>query len=184
MLPARYYVEGIRREIEDSRGGRLWIDAVNMLSTVSESIFSRSAHFILELLQNAEDAGRTGVEPTGEIEFAISRDRIRVAHNGDPFTEDNVDALCGVRSTKKPELGTLGFLGIGFKSVFKITDCPQIHSGEFHFKFDKSADAEPAQMPWQIMPLWCDVPSEPSLSPNATTFLLPFPSGYLFQQTF
>jgi hypothetical protein len=32
---------------------------------------------------------------------------------------------------KRPELGTIGYLGIGFKSVFKITDSPHIFSGRF-----------------------------------------------------
>src|SRR2546421_6956492 len=106
------YIDEIRRDIEESSRTRLGKDSVNMLNTVSESIFSRSAHFILELLQNAEDAGPKNVPPSGEIEFAISKTRIRITHNGMPFTTANVDAICGVRSTKKPEQGTLGFLGI------------------------------------------------------------------------
>jgi hypothetical protein len=120
MSTAKEYIQRVRSEILDSRNSRLWKDSVNLLNTVAESVFSRSAHFILELLQNAEDAGRN-CPATGEIEFAISENRIRVTHNGMPFSEENVDAICGVRSTKKPEEGTLGFLGIGFKSVFKIT---------------------------------------------------------------
>jgi hypothetical protein len=153
-----------------------------MLNTVSESIFSRSAHFILEVLQNAEDAGPKTGNPDGQIEFSISPTRIKITHNGTPFSERNVDAICGVRSTKKPEEGTLGFLGIGFKSVFKITDCPQIHSGEFHFKFDRSAHSDSGGVPWQIMPLWEENPSE-QVDPNVTTFLLPFKDKLFYEQT-
>jgi hypothetical protein len=131
MSNARAHVDRIRRDIEESRGSRLWSDSINMLNTVSESIFSLSAHFILELLQNAEDAGPKNGRPKGKIEFTISQTRIKITHNGIPFSDKNVDAICGVRSTKHPSEGTLGFLGIGFKSVFKITDCPQIHSGPF-----------------------------------------------------
>ena len=97
----------------------------------NQDIFSRSAHFILELLQNAEDSGVLSGSPDGAIEFRISKERVEVTHNGSSFAETNVDAICGVRSSKKPEQGSLGFLGIGFKSVFRITDAPQIHSGEF-----------------------------------------------------
>jgi hypothetical protein len=153
-----------------------------MLNTVSESIFSRSAHFILEVLQNAEDAGPKTANPDGQIEFSISPTRIKITHNGTPFSERNVDAICGVRSTKKPEEGTLGFLGIGFKSVFKITDCPQVHSGKFHFKFDRTTHGEPAAVPWQIMPLWEEKPSE-QVDPNVTTFLLPFKDQLFYEQT-
>jgi hypothetical protein len=184
MLTARQYVEKVRSEIEAARSSRLWTDSVNMLQTVAESVFSRSAHFILELLQNAEDSGLRNCSSSGggEIEFTISRERIRVSHNGTPFVEDDVDAICGVRSTKKPELGTLGFLGIGFKSVFKVTDCPQVHSGEFHFRFDKTAHTDAANVPWQIMPIWEEVPSEP-IEPDRTTFILPFRSTELYEQT-
>jgi hypothetical protein len=112
----------------------------------------------------------------------IGEIRVKVAHNGVPFEQTNVDAICGVRSTKKPEQGTLGFLGIGFKSVFKITDCPEIHSGKFSFKFDKAAHSDPSSLPWQIMPLWVDEPRE-RIDPELTTFILPFKDPDLYQQT-
>jgi len=153
-----------------------------MLNTVSESVFSRSAHFILELLQNAEDAAPKNQPPAGEIQFTISPNRIAVAHNGAPFTEPNVDAICGVRSTKKPELGTLGFLGIGFKSVFKVTDRPHLYSGPFRFKFDRSAHEDPSAVPWQIMPIWVDDADE-TVNSALTTFVLPFRSEALYSQT-
>jgi len=31
-----------------------------------------------------------------------------------------------------------GQKGIGFKSVFRVTDAPEIHSNSFHIKFDAS----------------------------------------------
>lgn len=162
----------------------MWDDSIRMLSTISESIFSRTAHFILELLQNAEDAGIKSGSRAGEIEFLISRARLKVSHNGAPFTEDDVNAICGVRSKKKPEEGTLGFLGIGFKSVFKVTSCPQVYSGQFRFRFDKghwkTHGAEP--WPWQIAPLWVEQPREP-IDPALTTFILPFLSDEAYQQT-
>src|SRR5262245_61548536 len=100
MATAKEYVDGLRAEIEAARSTRLWRDSINMLTTVSESVFSRSAHFILELLQNAEDAGPKDRPAAGEIEFRVSASRIRVTHNGVPFSESNVDAICGVRSSK------------------------------------------------------------------------------------
>lgn len=183
MPTPRDYVEKVRCEIEASSRSRLGRDSVNMLNTVSESVFSRSAHFILELLQNAEDAGPKTGSAEGEIEFSISPNRIRISHNGIPFTEANVDAISGVRSTKKPQEGTLGFLGIGFKSVFKVTDCPQVHSGDFHFRFDKGAHADAPNAPWQIMPIWQETTPEP-IDASRTTFLLPFRKGVdVYRQT-
>lgn len=181
-MDCKSYVLQISQEIEASRKTRLWQDSIHMLSTVSESIFSRSAHFILELLQNAEDAGAANGSGKGEITFSISPDRIKVTHNGTPFVDTNVNAICGVRSSKKPEEGTLGYLGIGFKSVFKISDCPQVHSGGFHFKFDKGSFPDPLNEPWQITPIWIDEVFEP-LDPTLTTFILPFRNGEAYSQT-
>lgn len=35
-------------------------------------------------------------------------------------------------------LPSTGQKGIGFKSIFKVTDCPEIHSNGFHLRFDKT----------------------------------------------
>jgi hypothetical protein len=174
-------IKRIRQEIEDSRRVRLWQDSINMLDTVSESVFSRSAHFILEILQNAEDAG-SKLPGKGEISFYVSPSRIKVTHNGASFSDVNVDAICGVRSSKKPEEGTLGYLGIGFKSVFKISDCPQVHSGGYHFEFNKNAYADPIKEPWQIIPIWVENTQEP-LDSSITTFLMPFRNIEAYEQT-
>jgi hypothetical protein len=182
MTNPKSYVEMIQQEIDASRSSRLWNDAINMLVTVSESVFSRAAHFILELLQNAEDACSQIHNSQGEIEFLISPNRIKISHNGAPFNEQDVNAICGVRSSKKPEEGTLGYLGIGFKSVFKVTDCPEVHSGGFHFKFDRSACKNTSAEPWQIRPIWVEQASEP-VDNTLTTFILHFRSSEAYQQT-
>lgn len=175
------WVENIRTEISAAQTTRLWRDSINMLNTVSESVFSRAAHFILELLQNGEDAcARAGHE--GRITFQISPERVRITHNGAPFTHDDVSAICGVRSTKRPEQETLGFLGIGFKSVFKITDRPQVHSGGFHFKFDRAAHVDPSSTPWQIVPIW-HADGNALNQQSDTVFILPFRKPEFYKQT-
>ena len=45
----------------------------------------------------------------------------------------------------------LGQKGIGFKSVFRVTDCPEIHSNGYHIKFDASAGSN-----GYILPVWID----------------------------
>lgn len=32
--------------------------------------------------------------------------------------------------------GILGQKGIGFKSVFRVSDCPEVHSNGYHIRFD------------------------------------------------
>jgi len=138
-------------------------------------VFVRTTRFIMELIQNAEDSLIDADYP-GEIEIIVSNKRIKIIHNGKPFTREDIDAICGVRSTKKPERGTLGYLGIGFKSVFKITDCPQIFSGPYAFKFDKNYwKEEHYRELWQIIPIPISLENiTETISPKKTTFILSF----------
>lgn len=59
------------------------------------------------------------------------------------FTERDVRALCDIGASSKAAAGGAGApkdqtgeKGIGFKSVFAISDKPHIHSGRFSFAFD------------------------------------------------
>ena len=165
-------VDKIRKGIEDARGTHIWEDYVNALRLISQTVFTRSSGFILELIQNAEDAG-LGLPGPGVFEININRERIKVVHNGRPFNEDDVRAISGIRSSKKPERGFLGYLGIGFKSVLKITDRPEIYSDGYQFKFDRACWPDPSSTPWHVIPIWLDTPSE-SIDISKTTFIIPF----------
>ena len=174
---AKGIVERVRRDIEVSMGTRIWDDYVNALKLISQVIFTRSSGFIFELIQNAEDAG-LGLEDTGLFEIRVNQSRVKMMHNGRAFTKGNVEALCGIRSSKKPENGTLGYLGIGFKSVFRVTDCPEIYSNGFQFKFDRNHEewVDPNNTPWHVLPIWIEQPSE-TIDPLMTTFIIPFRKG-------
>lgn len=170
---AKAAVENIRKELDNSKGTHIWQDYVNALRLVSQVVFTRSSGFVLELIQNAEDAGQ-GLTGTGEVTITINKDRLKFVHNGAPFTESNLRAICGIRSSKKPEAGTLGYLGIGFKSVFKVADCAEIYSSGFRFKFDRNhADwaNQVTETPWHVIPIWVDQPSE-APEQDKTTFIV------------
>lgn len=165
-------VEEIRNEIEVSRGTRTWKDNVSALRLISQVVFTRSSGFVLELIQNAEDSG-LGLKNQGTFEIRLNKDRIRISHNGRPFSENNVSAICSISPTKRPEQGTLGYLGIGFKSVFKISDCPTIFSDGFQFKFDRNYWDDPSKTPWQVIPIWVDDPPK-GIDAELTTFIIPY----------
>ncbi len=171
---AKTIIDGIRNEIEASKDTRIWGEYINSLRLISQVVFTRSSGFILELIQNAEDAGRD-LNSTGLFQIRINKHRVMVTYNGSPFTEENVNALCGISSSKKPEQGTVGYLGIGFKSVFKVTDCPEVYSGGFQFKFDRNYEEwdDPRYIPWHVLPIWVNEPSE-SIDPDKTTFIIPY----------
>lgn len=177
-MDAKLVVESIRKEVERGRGTRIWSDFINALNLISQVVFTRSSGFILELIQNAEDAG-LGVPGSGVFNIRLSKDAVRIQHNGIPFSADDVAAISGIRSSKKPERGTLGYLGIGFKSVFKVTDCPQVYSGGFRFKFDRAAWPDPADTPWHVIPLWIEDTENP-FEAALTTFEVPLRDEQLY----
>lgn len=99
------------------------------------NLYHERTHFVFELLQNAEDAIRKRAS-TGSrsVRFELNRVGLRVAHQGKPFDEADVRGICGInKSTKKDELTAIGRFGIGFKSVYAVTDRPEIRSAGQHF---------------------------------------------------
>ena len=94
------------------------------------------------------------------------------------FSQQNVRALCDVgTSTKKHKLGYIGQKGIGFKSVFKVTDVAEIHSNGFHISFDLLQH----QALGYVLPTWVGPPTAgipeariPSLRRAATRVILPY----------
>ncbi len=97
--------------------------------SILAGIYNDPSHFIYEILQNAEDAKAT------EISFTLFDDRLEIKHDGKDFDFNNVDGITGIGiSTKKDDINSIGKFGVGFKSVFAITQTPVIHSGKFHFK--------------------------------------------------
>ena len=96
-----------------------------------QRLYADRTHFVFELLQNAEDAGATSVR------FDLYHDRLEVRHNGRPFDERDVRGVCGVgEGTKADDLTQIGKFGIGFKSVYAYSSCPEIHSGDEHFRIE------------------------------------------------
>ena len=68
-------VERVRREFKDSERVRTWPDYVNALKLISQVVFTRSSAFVLELIQNAEDAG-LGLDKAGEVTIKVHRNTL------------------------------------------------------------------------------------------------------------
>ena len=179
-MSAEETLKKIREDIEKSIKTRLGEDFNNVIAKITTQLFTEKSHFIMEITQNAEDEIRKKGNDDGTIKFYISTERIKIEHNGKPFNNADVDSICGVRSKKDPNEDFIGYMGIGFKSVFSITNKAQIFSGDFRFKFDN--DECPSHLPWFITPLKAK-PSE-SLDKEMTTFIFPFKSGEnIYQKT-
>ena len=103
-------------------------DLAGLEAYVSESYNSRS---FIELLQNADDAKATKfyVKRSGEYLF--------VANNGRPFNIKDLESLCRSASSNKVRGTTIGYRGIGFKSVVSFAKEVHLISGDFEISFSK-----------------------------------------------
>jgi len=141
------------------------------LKQLAEHINAKEFHFIMELLQNAEDNDYSTKSPV--IKFILKDDRLIVQNNEVGFYEQNIRAICDVgASTKKKSEGYIGEKGIGFKSVFKISDNPQIYSNGYSFCFRKSGNGQKVQLGY-VLPEWIQETPE-DIDPKLTNIVLPF----------
>ncbi len=110
--------------------------------------YSDQAHFIYELIQNADDAGATSAR------FILEPTRLIFAHNGthyfsisDPDTEEedtasgklgDINAITSAaNSNKSSDENKIGKFGVGFKAVFQYTSTPLIYDCDFRFRIDR-----------------------------------------------
>lgn len=113
----RKFIDGL-----DANRGEINLD-------IFEDFYPDRAHFVYELLQNAEDAGAT------EVSFILTPDRLVCEHDGRTFTLEDVKSITGLHdSTKTQAQDKIGKFGVGFKSVFVYTAAPSIRSGQFAFR--------------------------------------------------
>lgn len=110
----------------------LLADMAAMEKYMAESYSSR---ILVELLQNADDAGANNVLITQY------NDTLIVANNGRPFSESDIIAISRSGSSKKKRGETIGYRGVGFKSTSFLTNDIVIYSEEIRFTFSKSKTA-------------------------------------------
>ena len=125
---------------------------------IVEGLYPDTAHFIYELLQNAEDTRAS------EVAFVLSDDALVFEHNGRPFNEADIRGITDIgEGTKAEDNDKIGRFGIGFKAVFLYTETPRIWSPTYAFEI--------AEM---VLPL--ELPLDPTLG-DRTRFEFPFNSG-------
>ena len=114
--------------IEAKSSPMLLSDLAGLEAYVSESYNSRS---FIELLQNADDAKAT--------KFFVKRsgDYLFVANNGRPFDIKDLESLCRSASSNKVRGTSIGYRGIGFKSVVSFAKEVHLISGNFEITFSK-----------------------------------------------
>ena len=106
--------------------------------------YSDSNHFVYELLQNAED------EKASTVVIEFYKDRLEFYHNGDPFDVNDVIGVSSMLMGTKDrnDAQTIGRFGMGFKSVFKYTDQPEIYSDHEAFVIKNYLLPEELETDW------------------------------------
>ena len=133
--------------------------------------YSDAAHFVYELLQNADDVKATTAR------FVLNEHGLIFAHNGnihfslsDPKTETydtkhqqlgHINALTSIGHSNKNE-AHIGQFGVGFKAVFQYTHAPEIYDPHICFKIEKFI------IPYQLNT------DHPDRLADETLFYLPF----------
>jgi len=129
----------LAEELKDDAVAGFWNSIINK--------YPDSAHFIYELLQNADDANAS------KVYFKLTKDRVIFRHNGsvrfsisNPLqqkedrengTLGHINSITSIgASTKSAEdsENKIGKFGIGFKAVFTYTQTPHIYDETFKFK--------------------------------------------------
>ena len=108
--------------------------------------YSDQAHFIYELLQNADDA------KAKYAKFVLQPERLIFSHNGerhfsisDPAKEreasiegklGDINSITAIGASNKTP-ASIGKFGVGFKAVFQYTSTPHIYDPNFRFRIDR-----------------------------------------------
>lgn len=115
----------IEKSIEEFKNRRLGVYKADPDQVVRDTRVAERAtkdhvgRWLFELLQNSEDA------KAPEVRIAIDKETVYVADNGQGLRPKAVSAICGTDLSDKTA-GTIGRKGVGFKSVYEVSDNPQV----------------------------------------------------------
>jgi flagellar biosynthesis GTPase FlhF len=138
--------------------------------------YSEKAHFIYELLQNADDVAAS------EVRFLLRKNGLYFIHNGkyhftvsapdDTENIGHINAITAIGDSTKSavnpsplrEVGRgIGKFGIGFKAVFQYTNTPHIYDPHISFKIRDL-----------IVPVLLEHEAHPLRKADETLFYFPF----------
>eukprot|EP00931_Biecheleriopsis_adriatica_P054650 TRINITY_DN32182_c0_g1_i1.p1 TRINITY_DN32182_c0_g1~~TRINITY_DN32182_c0_g1_i1.p1 ORF type:complete len:1896 (+),score=393.74 TRINITY_DN32182_c0_g1_i1:177-5690(+) len=148
---------------------------------LARDLYESQAHFVQELLQNADDNSYAeGVVPSMELvlrcRHGIPNPYFFAANNERGLNEADVRALCDIsRSSKSQATGaTTGYKGVGWKSVFRVCEDPHVLSQGWQFKFS-SQGLGMLTPEWIEESTYLDLPEEVRSAHGAgkTVFYLP-----------
>jgi hypothetical protein len=94
-------------------------------------------HVLSEMLQNADDAGAT------ETLVVVDKQQFIFTHDGGDFIEEHFESLCRFGYSNKRALHTIGFRGVGFKSLFSLGNRVELFTPTLSVEFGKARFTQP-----------------------------------------
>ncbi len=130
--------------------------ATSFLDTLSKQLSAKDSTFVYELLQNANDYPVEG--KLVDVEFHITDNYLLFMHSGDKFNVRNISGICGINEKEKvANKKTIGYKGIGFKTVFLNNHYVYLKTGMYSFRFEEKAEKiKRLGAPWPILPIWTE----------------------------
>jgi hypothetical protein len=127
---------------------------INFQKTIFNEVTGAQHTYIYELLQNANDYPFKGEHVN--VKFILTENYLFFLHSGACFNLRNVVGISSVnQGEKKNNTETIGYKGIGFKTVFVNNEYVYLRSGDWSLRFDrKFSESElSGECPWALMPI-------------------------------
>lgn len=156
----------IEKLITDIRNRRI-NDSNDSLKAIAESEeYLNQAYegrYLYELIQNVRDAN-VGADAQGLIHIELKDSELWISNTGSPFTVEGIESITTIGKSPKSSQEFIGFKGIGFKSVQKVTNRPRIITQWGTLLFDKQKShkllqdrqLETQDIPLFFLPHYCD----------------------------
>lgn len=126
----------------------------NFQKTIFNEVTGAQHTYIYELLQNANDYPHNGEHV--QVKFILTDNYLFFMHSGACFNLRNVVGISSInQGEKKKNTETIGYKGIGFKTVFVNNEYVYLKSGDWSLRFDRKHSEEKSfgECPWALMPI-------------------------------
>lgn len=130
-------ISHIRKHLKDTK--EIYLRLPQLIASdhnIEESkIKEYAGRQLFELIQNADDAAVSAKEK--HMLISIDDERLIVANNGEPFTEEGYDSLFYSHLSSKINEDLIGHKGLGFRALLSWSDEITIYSGGVTVRFSE-----------------------------------------------